>query len=62
MQKIKNICIANAKIEKICIANAKNKRNLHCQCKKYEKICIADAKIKKLALPMQKTHQIDDLN
>ena len=65
MQKIKEICIPNAKIfsknafpvpkiKKICILSPKNEKKNILPMQKMQNICIGNARIKKFALPMQR--------
>ena len=63
MQKTKISSNQHENLFPICIPSAKNKKNLHCQCKKYKKFALLMQTVKKLALAVQKikkTRQIDD--
>ena len=54
LKTFKKYAFPMQKMRKICIGNAKNRKNLQCQCKKQKKLALLKQKIKKNAFPMEK--------
>ena len=46
MQKMQNICIANARIKKLALPMQRNLKRLHCHCKKLQKFAFLLQKMK----------------